>query len=127
MCICKNMCIMYIYVFVCVCMCVFLSRSASDQSRTLHTIHKKLPFGLGDTTSIKGVRKLYERSFFRIRRCDVNESIVLQCAALCCSVLQCAAGCCSVLQCVAVCCSEMQQRRAELYSCAVFAAFDCAM
>jgi pyruvate dehydrogenase kinase 2/3/4 len=29
---------------------------------------RKLPFGLGDTTSIKGVRKLYERSFFRIRR-----------------------------------------------------------
>jgi len=29
---------------------------------------KKLPFGLGDTASIKGVRKLYERSFFRIRR-----------------------------------------------------------
>jgi len=29
---------------------------------------RKLPFGLGDTTSIKGVRKLYERSFFRLRR-----------------------------------------------------------
>ncbi|EKX54366.1 hypothetical protein GUITHDRAFT_63563 [Guillardia theta CCMP2712] len=29
---------------------------------------KRLPFGLGEMVSIKGVRKLYERSFFRIRR-----------------------------------------------------------
>ena len=30
---------------------------------------KKLPFGLGETEAIKEVRKLYERSFFQVRRC----------------------------------------------------------
>ena len=29
---------------------------------------KKLPFGLGETDAIKEVRKLYEKSFFQIRR-----------------------------------------------------------
>lgn len=39
---------------------------------------RKLPFGLGDTTSIKGVRKLYERSFFRIRRFPKPQSPELE-------------------------------------------------
>jgi len=44
----------------------------------------------------------------RIRLCDVNESIVWQGVAGCCSVLQCIAVCCSVLQCAAVYCSVQQ-------------------
>ena len=34
--------------------------------------------------------------------CNVLNTGVLQCVAVCCSVLQCVAVCCSVLQCVAV-------------------------
>jgi hypothetical protein len=29
---------------------------------------KKLPYGLGETDAIRQVRKLYEKSFFQIRR-----------------------------------------------------------
>ena len=39
---------------------------------------------------------------------NLPPSMVLQCAAVCCSVLQCVAVCCSVLQCVAVYCSVSQ-------------------
>jgi hypothetical protein len=34
-------------------------------------------------------------------------SVLLLCAALCCSVLLCAALCCSVLLCAALCCSVL--------------------
>lgn len=42
-------------------------RSMRCQARRAKEL-KSLPFGLNNTASITGVRKLYERSFFRIRR-----------------------------------------------------------
>ena len=49
--------------------------------------------------------------------CRYMRSIVLQCAAVCCSMLQYVAVCCSVLQYVAVCCSMFAACYHVTYDC----------